>query len=426
MTNPQVNSRYFFRVSDRDAAGAVSIGVSGDYPAAAYADLATAQACNNCHGDAGIAPHTTYPYDYPAMKVSECVVCHESNAYAFIPNFPHFETIIHGIHNSHQMPTGSYDFNATTKFEVTYPTYMSNCSVCHDSPTTLTAANAMPVTGPYCFSCHESMDSWDFTESGATFHEAYTEKTDCQECHKVNGVAASLVNVTQFHNSLETERVGIIWNGEDLSVTEGKKFTWKIDNVVDDGTNLKISWSATYNGAAVDPCNTTIGAGKPLFHLAPTGTVLDGAPQFLRTYAQGDDFILGKSTSAPGQPGTLTLSATNTACAGERGDHDVGSRQGRAGGNAGLPGPPGQAAAAAAGGLRQDGLGLRVHQHVCPRPDPGPRVRRGYGRQAGHGASRNRRYRRVPEVPCRLALSARQHPRRQREDVRRLPQLGVE
>ena len=36
---------------------------------------------------------------------------------------------------------------------------------------------------------------------------------------------------------------------------------------------------------------------------------------FLRTYAQGDDFILGKSTSAPGQPGTLTLSATNTACA---------------------------------------------------------------------------------------------------------------
>ena len=72
------------------------------------------------------------------------------------------------------MPTGSYDFNATTKFEVTYPTYMSNCSVCHDSPTTLTAANAMPVTGPGCFSCHESMDSWDFAESGATFHEAYT------------------------------------------------------------------------------------------------------------------------------------------------------------------------------------------------------------------------------------------------------------
>ena len=65
----------------------------------------------------------------------------------------------------------------------------------------------------------------------------------------------------------------------------------------------------------MDPCNTTIGAGKPLFHLTPAGTVLDGAPDFLRTYAQGDDFILGKSTSAPGQPGTLTLSATNTACA---------------------------------------------------------------------------------------------------------------
>ena len=38
-------------------------------------------------------------------------------------------------------------------------------------------------------------------------------------------------------------------SGEDLSVTEGEKFTWKINSVVDDKTNLKISWTATYNGA---------------------------------------------------------------------------------------------------------------------------------------------------------------------------------
>ena len=310
--NATVNSRYFFRIAN--AAG-TNVGPYGDYPAAPRTDLVSNQSCNNCHGDAGILIHDFKPYDYAAMVNSQCVVCHTATGfYAGIIN-ESWVGLIHGIHNSHQMPTGSYDFNATTEFKVTYPTYMSNCSVCHDSTTTLAAANAMPVTGPGCFSCHESMDSWDFTESGATFHEAYDETTNCLECHRVDGVAPTLVNVTQFHNSLETERVGIIWNGEDLSVTEGKKFTWKIDNVVDDGTNLKISWSATYNGVAVDPCNTTIGAGKPLFHLTPAGTVLDGAPAFLRTYAQGDDFILGKSTSAPGQPGTLTLSATNTACA---------------------------------------------------------------------------------------------------------------
>jgi OmcA/MtrC family decaheme c-type cytochrome len=246
------------------------------------------------------------------MVASECVVCHTGSLYTWIPDS--YVGLIHGIHNSELMPSGSYEFNSTTKFEVSYPTYMSNCSVCHDSTATLKAANEMPVTGKNCFSCHESMKSWDFTDSGTTFHEAYTEATNCQTCHTTGGIAPA--TVAAFHNGIETERVGIIWNGEDLSVTEGKKFTWKIDGVVDDGTNLKISWSATYNGAAVDPCNSAIGAGKPLFHNVPTGTKVDGSPAFLRTYAQGDDFVLGKSTSSPGQPSTLTLSTTNTTCSG--------------------------------------------------------------------------------------------------------------
>jgi OmcA/MtrC family decaheme c-type cytochrome len=36
----------------------------------------------------------------------------------------------------------------------------------------------------------------------------------------------------------------------------------------------------------------------------------------LRNYAQGDDFILGESTSAPGQPTSVNLSIDNTECAG--------------------------------------------------------------------------------------------------------------
>jgi OmcA/MtrC family decaheme c-type cytochrome len=308
-----VNSRYFFRISD--PALTKTVGVWGDYPAAPRTDLVGNQSCNNCHGDAGVAPHTFKPYDYPGMVNSQCVVCHTATGfYASIIN-ESWVGLVHGIHNSEQMPSGHYQFNPTTKFEVSYPTYMVNCSVCHDTPATLAAANAMKVTGPNCLSCHESMESWEFP-SGLDFHEGYTEATNCQTCHNDTAGAVAPNKVTAFHNGLETERVGIIWNGEDLSVTEGKKFTWKIDNVVDDGTNLKISWSATYNGAAVDPCNSAIGPGKPLFHNAPAGTVLDGAPQFLRSYAQGDDFILGTSTTAPGQPGTLTLSTTNTTCAG--------------------------------------------------------------------------------------------------------------
>ena len=48
-------------------------------------------------------------------------------------------------------------------------------------------------------------------------------------------------------------------------MTEGKNFTWQIDSIVDDTTNLKITWTATYKGIAVDPCNTTMTATAPGF-----------------------------------------------------------------------------------------------------------------------------------------------------------------
>jgi hypothetical protein len=233
------DSRYLFRIAD--AGATKNISVSGDYPAAPRVALVSDQSCNNCHSEDGIAPHTFKPYDYASMVASECVVCHTGSNYGFIPET--WVGLIHGIHNSHNMPEGKYVFGDDTEFEVTYPTYMTNCSVCHDDSTTLTAANSMPVTGAGCFSCHESMESWDFTVTGTTFHEAYDETTNCTTCHSPGNIAPA--TVAAFHNGLETERIGIIWNGEDKSVTEGAKFTWKIDNIVDDGTNLKISWSAT-------------------------------------------------------------------------------------------------------------------------------------------------------------------------------------
>jgi OmcA/MtrC family decaheme c-type cytochrome len=317
------NNRYLIIL--RTGANQLEVAAVGDYPAGIpQANLASNQACVDCHGASGevgrFAPTRAGGHYSAPMSVDACVVCHlKVNP----PGYGPIPEVVHGIHNAHNFPDGEFVSREDTVFHTTYPTYMTNCSVCHKDdnivPATgksaLASVNDMPVTGPGCFTCHGSMESWDFTATGTVFHEAYTGAEDCTACHKAGGVAATKVDVTDFHNGIETERVGIIWDGADLSVTEGAKFTWTIDNIVDNGTTLAISWSATYEGAPVNPCNSDVNAG-PVFHNAAAGTVLDGAPGMLRSYAQGDDFILGTATNAPGQPGNTNLNNTNTVCAG--------------------------------------------------------------------------------------------------------------
>jgi OmcA/MtrC family decaheme c-type cytochrome len=251
------------------------------------------------------------------MKVSECVVCHESSGYAFIPNFPDLKTVAHAVHNSHHMPTGEWEQFGIT---VTYPTYMTNCEVCHDSTTSLAAANSMTVSGEGCLSCHGSMESWEeaFEETGTTFHLAYDNATECDSCHNATAGAAApgLVDVRDFHDGLETERIGIIYGGQDLSVVEGKKFNWTITKVVDDATagTLAISWTAEYpKGTPIDPCNTTATATAPVFAPYGPNTAGEGGLSMLRSYAVGDDYVAG-TASAPGQASAVNLTTTNTKC----------------------------------------------------------------------------------------------------------------
>jgi len=144
-----------------------------------------------------------------------------------------------------------------------------------------------------------------------TFHNTFAPTEDCTACHRTGGVASSKVVVTQFHNGLETERVGIIWDGDDTSVTQGKDFTWKITKVVDDKTagKLNISWEATYTGAPTNPCALTVTALQPGFL---TAKIIEGQMGVVRSYAQGDDYILGQATS-PGQPTTVNMYATGSA-----------------------------------------------------------------------------------------------------------------
>ncbi len=291
-----INNRYLFRVgagSDRET----RVYFYGDFPASPVATpVVGADACTACHGPEGIDVHGGY---YAAVDGAEpCLVCHGVDV-------PSLADVTHGLHSGIWEEDGEV-------IEVAYPTYMTNCSVCHAEPAELTAANAMTVSGANCFTCHGDMTGWDFTgPPDLTFHLNIVdpETADCATACHDGGIAPA--TVTGFHNGLAPAfRRGPIFNGEDVSVTEGAKFDWQVTGIVDDGVNLAISWTASYDGVGVDPCNNTVAAGAPAFHDFPGSNL-----SMLRSYAQGDDFIIGMSTSAPGQALSVDVTTDNTVCA---------------------------------------------------------------------------------------------------------------
>jgi OmcA/MtrC family decaheme c-type cytochrome len=305
------DNRYLFRV----AAGAdseTSVYLYGDFPASPVEDLAiSAEACNACHGKEGIDVHGGY---FAAEDGGEpCLTCHGVGGVARLVD------VAHGYHSGIRTWR-----DPITETGVTYPTYMPNCKVCHAEDAQLAAANQMTVGVDNCFSCHGSIEiasstppedpTWDFS-GNLDFHLTLdTETADCLACHTLAG--ARLV-VTEFHNGLSTGNSNLIWNGADAAVEEGKRFTWQIDSIVDDETNLAISWTATYDDIPVDPCNATVSADNPVFHVPRGGS--GGTFSMLRSYAQGDDFILGQSEgedAAPGQPESINLDTVNTVCDG--------------------------------------------------------------------------------------------------------------
>jgi OmcA/MtrC family decaheme c-type cytochrome len=304
-----IPSRYLIRLETASGlVPRVRALTTANYPSSPDADLVSAAGCTGCHGSNGGGG---FHYGYPTNGAA-CVVCHEAKN----TNYPRMLDIGHGIHASHLMPSGEFVLKTVNgddswTYSASYPSYMTNCNVCHTASSgALAKANTMPVTGPGCFSCHESMESWDFTPSGTTFHESMTAATNCQTCHNDTAGAVAANRVTAFHNGLETERVGIIWNGDDLSVTQGKDFTWAITKVVDDKTagKLTITWAATYKGVPANPCATAVTATQPGFHAVSQP---EGGLSMLRSYAQGDDYILGQA-NAPGQAAAVNVVSTGT------------------------------------------------------------------------------------------------------------------
>ena len=298
------NNRYLFRVS-KGGERETRVYVWGDFPAPAFATpVVGAEACGACHGPEGINIHGGY---YSAADVAEpCLVCHGGPAPWSGQPVASLAEVAHGLHNGIWVEDGEV-------VEITYPTYMTNCSVCHSEPVELAAANSLPFSEG-CFSCHGEMANWDFSgPPDLTFHYNLTptpETADCTTCHSAGGVASTKQTVTDSHDGWETPRHGFIYAGVDTSIVEGDKFDWAITSMVDDGVNLTFTWEASYDGVGVDPCNDTVGVGAPTFHLG------NGSLRTYRSYAQGDDFIMGSSTSAPGQPGRANPDDTNTTCAG--------------------------------------------------------------------------------------------------------------
>jgi OmcA/MtrC family decaheme c-type cytochrome len=347
------------------------------------------QACMNCHGEnvfnkvdaAGV--QLGHEDNYNPKGVNACVVCHDRDSTAETrlgTNGTRLMGYVHGIHNSHNMPGatkldgttavagGTYyrNFNsaptapavvtgvsAASMFSIGFPSYMDNCSTCHTAASLPTVA-AVPVTWAACMSCHAgpptivtpgsttaevapgfvwagfgvpnsgtaAAPAFSFGGANHASYNATTPQSTCNACHDGTTAPATIAG---FHNGMKTERNGLIWDAADQSVVEGAKFALAVTGVTRAGLNFQVTWTASYNGAPVDPCNADLAVGPVFMGVAadaPTGKSLSNM-QFIMAFGQGDDWVNANRTGSvsPGQPATgatLTMAPTaspNTTCA---------------------------------------------------------------------------------------------------------------
>lgn len=326
-----------FMVSIKNAAGSVATAVAwlGGRPN----DLVPNQACVNCHGDhvwrEAVEPSGADHYQVLRPQgVEACLFCHNrwGNERTGDPRLARngalgLMSFVHGIHNSKNLPGEKYnaywDANVINTISVGFPAFMNNCATCHFGNDAFNAdrlakvAN-QPVSYDLCFSCHGGTK---FTTKSPGGHANFTKaSTGCAGCH--DGTTA-FATAGAAHNGLKTERGGVIWAGADQSVLQGKRVAMAIDSVAfEPGTpgTLVVTWSATVDGAAVNPCNATPTSAAPVF-IGATASAANGRSasnmSILKAYGQGDDWVNGiPGVTSPGQPTNVSLNTTNTTCSG--------------------------------------------------------------------------------------------------------------
>ncbi|HQR30140.1 MAG TPA: hypothetical protein PLL32_07000, partial [Anaeromyxobacteraceae bacterium] len=294
-------------------------------------DVVPDQACIACHANhvwRGAQHDVTNP-----QGVSACIVCHNRVGSAD-PRLPGagsgFLGLVHGIHNSKNMPGGSYTFTWTNgnkfTFSVGFPSYMLNCENCHfgnDGAGQSRLAKTMDaalVSYELCMSCHGDWDGFPKTQEGgsaAFIHRPITATSDvdCLSCH-----TGSMRDVNGFHNGLRTERNGLIWDGQDQSVVLGAKMDMQITSISRADTSLVVTWVANYDGTSVNPCNTDVAVGPVFVGVTANAATGQAASNMslLKGVAQADDWVnAGQSGNvSPGQPIAVNLTTSNTRCSG--------------------------------------------------------------------------------------------------------------
>jgi len=136
-------------------------------------------------------------------------------------NRPRHPQLAHPASGEYELVTKSGD-DSWLYEEVTYPTYLTNCSVCHKTEAALAAGqfHAGHARGLLQLPRgHVVLGRHLGRRAGARLPRGMNESTDCTICHGPDALS-ELDTVAEMHNGLQTERVGIIWNGEDTSVTE--------------------------------------------------------------------------------------------------------------------------------------------------------------------------------------------------------------
>lgn len=294
-------------------------------------DAVTDAACVNCHGShvwRGAVHDVTN-----AQGVGPCLVCHNrvgatekrltgADSTALPPVTAVAGTdgtglmgIVHGIHNSANMPDGTYTWvwtnqTSSTDFKKGFPGNMNNCATCHQTPAQLAAVAAAPLSYALCISCHDGFAGFANAPAG---HGDFTVSQACDGCH-------SGQTVSTFHDGLVTERAGLIWDGADQSVVLAPTIVLAITGVTVGATDVQVTWTAKdAGGTAYDPCNSDYALGPVFF--GKTGTS-EGCTNtaagcgsnmsILRSYALADDWVNGGLTgsTAPGQPaGSYNLAA---------------------------------------------------------------------------------------------------------------------
>lgn len=327
------------------------------------------QACMNCHGTNVF--HALHEGGNP-QGVGACVVCHvradrsetrlgtgatiTDGAITAPGTAPGTRLMgyVHGIHNSHNMPAhdvtsnidpdgssgplppapytvakpeGVYARNNSLRlvdgvpqisspFSIGFPSYMNNCSTCHDTQENLDLVLAKPLSYQTCISCHDGWNGFGTASFGTVDHTSFNAATTCTSCH---GTPFSpKLTVADFHNGDLTQRSGLLWDGKDQSIEEGKKIAMEITGITRDDAQtpnrLVITWTAKNpaTGASYDPCNSDYAAGPVFFgksglpssNCTNTSNGCNSNLSVLRAYAQGNDWVNAGVGSSPGQPGS--------------------------------------------------------------------------------------------------------------------------